>query len=214
MCNFSTFSWAPSCLFSLLTLKGDETLMKAEWLSVTSAHPLLQNHISVFLFLCLDQSDWIITSISRQEKYNRILVSQWESAALPVHWLQLFTENGQNRDHIFTQSLAGGRNICKKPPPPPTRTIKRLICGSCFIIRHYVHEVIKNHCFPNFLSLSFPSKKQNKSVPSLEPVWLSACRGIYRNSAFDCLWYHKSSPASLSPKLLLTTSRLVITVAL
>lgn len=117
MCSFSTFSWAPSCLFSLLTLKGDETLMKAEWLSVTSAHPLLQNHTSVFLFLCLDQSDWIITSISRQEKYNRILVSQWESAALPVHWLQLFTENGQNRDHIFTQSLAGGRNICKKPPP-------------------------------------------------------------------------------------------------
>lgn len=174
----------------------------------------IQNHTSVFLFLCLDQSDWIITSISRQEKYNRILVSQWESAALPVHWLQLFTENGQNRDHIFTQSLAGGRNICKKPPPP-TRTIKKV--NLWFLLYHWplcTWSDKKNHCFPNFLSLSFPSKKQNKSVPSLEPVWLSACRGIYRNSAFDCLWYHKSSPASLSPKLLLTTSRLVITVAL
>lgn len=116
--------------------------------------------------------------------------------------------------HLHTE-LGWWEKYLQKATPPHAHTIKRLICGSCFIIRHYVHEVIKkNHCFPNFLSLSFPSKKQNKSVPSLEPVWLSACRGIYRNSAFDCLWYHKSSPASLSPKLLLTTSRLVITVAL
>lgn len=75
-----------------------------------------KSYICVFVFLCLDQSDWITTSILRQEKYTRILMSQREPAVLPVHWLQLFTENGQNRDHIFTQSLAGGRNIWKSHP--------------------------------------------------------------------------------------------------
>lgn len=32
---------------------------------------------------------------------------------LPVHRLQFFTEHCQNRHHVFTQRLAGGRNICK-----------------------------------------------------------------------------------------------------
>lgn len=32
----------------------------------------------------------------------------------PVYRLQFFTKDCQNHHHIFTQSLAGGRNICKR----------------------------------------------------------------------------------------------------